>query len=258
VARALPFLAAKFPTHEAYAKASVEEVLGERAVAAKVLEAVWLESTVFLNRGTSFVARPLPVIAQAAPAFGICVADFDGDGNEDIFLAQNFFAVQAEMPRLDAGLGLWLRGNGRGDFTALSAAESGVRIFGEQRGAALADYDGDGRVDLLVGQNGQQTKLFHNSGARPGLRVRLVGPSQNPNAIGAVLRLSDRAGAGAAREVQAGSGYWSQNSAVQVMSAAARAAQLSVRWPGGGVTNLNVQADAREITVTRGDGGNPR
>ena len=257
-ARALPFLGAKFPTHESYAQASVEEILGERAVAAKVLEAAWLESTVFLNRGTTFIARPLPMLAQAAPAFGVCVADFDGDGNEDIFLAQNFFAVQTEMPRLDAGLGLWLRGDGRGDFTAMSAAESGVRIFGEQRGAAVADYDGDGRVDLLVGQNGQQTKLFHNTGARPGLRVRLIGPPQNPNAVGAVLRLTDRAGAGAAREVQAGSGYCSQNSAVQVMSAPAGATQLSVRWPGGGVTNLTVQAEAREITVTRGDGGNPR
>jgi len=166
VARGLPFLAAKFPTHESYGRASVAEILGEQLGAAKVLEAGWLETTVFLNRGTNFIARPLPVLAQAAPAFGVCVGDFDGDGHEDIFLAQNFFAVQTETPRLDAGLGLWLRGNGRGDFTAMSAAESGVRIFGEQRGAALADYDGDGRVDLLVGQNGQRT-MFVSQHTRP-------------------------------------------------------------------------------------------
>ena len=251
VARAMPFLAATFPTHASYGRASVEEILGERLGAAKILEAGWLETTVFLNRGTNFIARPLPLLAQAAPAFGVCVGDFDGDGHEDIFLAQNFFAVQTETPRLDAGLGLWLRGDGHGDFTAMSAAESGVRIFGEQRGAALADYDGDGRVDLLVGQNGQQTKLFRNARARPGLRVRLIGPAQNPSAIGAVLRLSDHSGAGAAREVQAGSGYWSQNSAVQVMYAPAGASQLSIRWPGGGVTNVSVQADARDIIASQ-------
>ena len=257
VARSLPFLAAKFRTHESYGRASVEEILGERLGAAKVLEAGWLETTVFLNRGTNFLARPLPMLAQAAPAFGVCVGDFDGDGHEDIFLAQNFFALQIETPRLDAGLGLWLRGDGHGDFTALSAAESGVRIYGEQRGAALADYDGDGRVDLLVGQNGQQTKLFHNQQARPGLRVRLIGPAQNPAAVGAVLRLSGRSGAGAAREVQAGSGYWSQNSGVQVMYAPAAPAQLSIRWPTGGVTNVNIRADARDITVSQSGGGNP-
>ncbi len=258
VARAMPFLAAKFPTHQSYGRSSVEEILGERWGAAKVLEAAWLETTVFLNRGTNFIARPLPLLAQAAPAFGVCVGDFDGDGHEDIFLAQNFFAVQIEAPRLDAGLGLWLRGNGHGDFTAMSATESGVHIFGEQRGAALADYDGDGRVDLLVGQNGQQTKLFHNTRARPGLRVRLIGPAQNPNAIGAVLRFRDDSGAGAAREVQSGSGYWSQNSAVQVMYAPAGVAKLSIRWPGGELTNLNVRADARDITVSQGAIGNPR
>ncbi len=258
LARTLPLLLASFPTHRAFGQAGMTEILGERLSVAKVLDAAWLETTVFLNRGTNFIARPLPILAQAAPAFGVCVGDFDGDGHEDIFLAQNFFAVPVETPRCDAGVGLWLRGDGHGNFTAMSAAESGVRIFGEQRGAALADYDGDGRVDLLVGQNGQQTKLFHNTRARPGLRVQLIGPAQNPRAIGAVLRLGDLSGAGAAREVQAGSGYWSQNSGVQVMYAPVGAAHLSIRWPGGGVTNLNVQANDRDITVSQSEVENSR
>ena len=51
--------------------------------------------------------------------------------------------------------------------------ESGVIVYGEGRGAAACDYDGDGRVDLAVSQNGAQTKLYHNVAGRPGLRVRL-------------------------------------------------------------------------------------
>ena len=251
LARSLPFLAAKFQTHDSFGHASVEEILGERLGAAKVLEAGWLETTVFLNRGTNFIARPLPMLAQAAPAFGICVGDFDGDGNEDIFLAQNFFAVQREMPRLDAGVGLWLRGNGLGEFTAMSGFETGVRMYGEQRGAALADYDRDGRVDLLVGQNGQQTKLFHNVRARPGLRVRLSGPPGNPQGIGALLRLGDASGLGPAREVQAGSGYWSQSSPVQVMNRPSGFDRLAVRWPGGEVTSVTIAPHAGEIVVSR-------
>jgi hypothetical protein len=56
-----------------------------------VLEASTFDSMVFLNRGDAFEAQPLPVEAQFAPAFGLAVGDFDGDGNEDLFLAQNFF-----------------------------------------------------------------------------------------------------------------------------------------------------------------------
>ena len=249
LSKALPFLRADFPTHQAFGQAGVDEILGRRFGSASVLEAAWLESTVFLNRGTGFVARPLPTLAQTAPAFGVCVGDFDGDGLEDVFLAQNFFPVRVETPRHDAGLGLWLRGDGRGNFAPVSASESGVRVFGEQRGAALADYDGDGRIDLLVGQNAGPAKLFHNLTAQPGLRVRVSGPPGNPDGVGAVLRLKFGERLGPAREIHAGSGYWSQDSAVQVMGGAGRPTQITVLWPAGTSTTTDVPSEAREITV---------
>src|SRR6185369_7369252 len=149
------------------------------------LEATWLESTVFLNRGDRFEAHVLPVEAQMAPAFAVCAGDLDGDGHEDLLLSQNFFAVQPETPRYDAGRGLWLRGDGRGGFTAVPGQESGILVYGEQRGAAFSDYDADGRVDLVVTQNGAATKLYRNAGAKPGLRIRLTGPPANPSAVGA-------------------------------------------------------------------------
>jgi len=62
-------------------------------------------------------------------------------------------------------------------------------------------------VDLVVPQNGAETKLYKNVGARPGLRVRLRGQSYNPDGIGATLRLVSRETLGPAREVHAGSGY---------------------------------------------------
>jgi hypothetical protein len=54
---------------------------------------------------------------------------------------------------------------------------------------------------------------------------------------------------GPAREVHAGSGYWSQDSAVQVLAAAEPITQLWVRWPGGRVETVEVPAAAREIGV---------
>ena len=101
------------------------------------------------------------------------MGDADGDGNEDVYLAQNFFAVNPDMTRCDGGRGLWLKGDGKGNLTAVR--ESGVKVYGEQRGAAVGDYDEDGRLDLVVGQNGAETKVYRNVGGREGLRVRVKG-----------------------------------------------------------------------------------
>jgi hypothetical protein len=122
-------------------------------------------------------------------------------------------------------------------------------IYGEQRGAALCDYDGDGRTDLAISQNSAQTKLYHNTGARPGLRVRLIGPPGNPTGVGAILRLVAGQKIGPAREVHAGCGYWSQDSAVQVLAISEAVTQLWVRWPGGREQMVGVPPGAREIAV---------
>ena len=227
----------------------MQEILGERVGHASELTARTLDSMVFLNRGGRFEARPLPVEAQFAPAFAVCVGDYDGDGNEDVFLSQNFFDVEVETSRYDAGRGLWLRGDGRGHFRSVPGQDSGIQVYGEQRGAALCDYDDDGRVDLVVTQNSGETKLYHNEGARSGLRVRLKGPPGNLNGIGAVERLKCGQRQGPAREMHAGSGYWSQDSVVQVLAAPEKPTQLSVRWPGGKITSIDLPSGAREIQV---------
>jgi len=238
LSRGLPWLLEKFGSYEAFGRATIEQALGDRGREAKYLEANWLESTLFLNRGERFEARPLPIEAQMSPAFAVCVADFDSDGNEDVFLSQNFFGTRSETSRYDAGRGLLLRGDGRGGFTAVDGQESGLLIYGEQRGAAAGDYDGDGRVDLVVTQVGGETKLYHNEGARPGLRVRIQG-----QAVGAVLRLKIGDKSGPAREIH--------QDVVQVMTANGTPTAVQVRWPGGKVTETQVPAGAREITVAR-------
>jgi hypothetical protein len=132
---------------------------------------------------------------------------------------------------------------------AVPGQESGVQVYGEQRGAAVADFDHDGRIDLVVTQNAAPTRLFRNVRAKPGLRVRLSGPTGNPWGIGAQLRLKQGEQMGPVREIHGGAGYWSQDSVVQVLAAPQTPAQLWVRWPGGKTLTVDLPAGASDIQV---------
>ena len=246
VAAALPYLSGRYSSFRKFGEASISEILRDQASSAQELQANWLETTVFLNRGDHFEAHALPTEAQLSPAFGVCVADIDNDGNDDVFLGQNFFPNEAETGRDDAGRGLWLRGNGKGGFTGLSAVESGVRIYGEQRGAAVADFDHDGRMDLCVGQNGAPVSLFRNTGGPAGIRVRLQGPRGNPTGVGAQVLCSH---CRAIREVHAGAGYWSQDSATLIFPKPGRSSDITVRWPGGVVTKITIEPGQTEVVI---------
>jgi hypothetical protein len=247
--RAMPTIRMRVLNHEEYSRSSVQKIIGPKLKLAGELRANGLAHTVFLNRGDRFEAVEMPREAQFSPAFYVGVADFDGDGHEDVFMSQNFFASQMETSRSDAGRGLWLKGDGTGSLAPVSGQDSGVKVYGEQRGAGLSDYDGDGRVDLVVSQNGASTKLYHNIGAKAGLRVRLAGPIGNRNGVGATIRLVYEDGYGPAREVHLGSGYWSQDSMVQVMGLRDQAKGVWVRWPGGDTTNVPLPEGASDVTV---------
>jgi hypothetical protein len=83
----------------------------------------------------------------------------------------------------------------------------------------------------------------------PPITVRLIGPPGNPNAVGARLRLQKETFKGPVRETHAGSGYWSQDGAVQVLGLPESPTQLWVRWPGGKITTNDVPPATREIEV---------
>jgi len=236
-------------TGAVFGRTTLDDLIGVLDTATR-LESHELRHTVFVNTPDGFEASPLPPSAQVAPAFGVAVGDLDGDGREDVVLAHNFFGGRPGVPRWDAGRSLWLRGLGDGRFEPVPGHASGIRVYGDARGVALADYDRDRRVDIAVGVNGAATRLFHNRGAAPGLRITLEGPPENPEGIGAVLRIEYEDGSlGPAREIRSGGGYWSRDEAAQTLGLRDAPASLHVRWPGGAQSVEDLSNGAVELRV---------
>jgi enediyne biosynthesis protein E4 len=201
---AMPKLKQKFPTYEQFAKATLTQVYGDKLDKALKLEANTLGSGVFVNDGGKFTFQPFDRLAQVSPVFGIAVADFNGDGVTDVFLAQNFHSPQIETGHYDGGLGQLMQGTGSGKLEPVPADMSGLVIPQDAKSATVADLNGDGKPDLLIGVNSGTYRAFHNqtsSGA-----YEAVGPL----APGSLVSYSI-GGKPRIHEYHAGSGYLSQN-----------------------------------------------
>jgi hypothetical protein len=229
----IKYLSKTIPTFAEFGGSDLREIIGPGLDGASRVRATVLEHMLFLNNGKGFESHALPIEAQFSPAFSAVVADMDNDGHDDIFLSQNFFAYQVETSRSDAGRGLWLSGDGAGNLRTVPGHKSGVLIHGEQRGTAVADINDDGRIDLLVSQNGANLALFKNQGRKKGIKIFLKGGSESPSFIGSKLQIKYEDRMGPIREIQLGSGYWSQNSWNQIIGLGEDAVSLIIEFPDG-------------------------
>ena len=151
LAYAFPWLTRKFPTFKAYANATVEEIFGaEKLAIVQKLTATELASGVFIQQPNgTFEFQSLPRYAQIAPINAIVARDLDADGQLDLYCVGNNFSPEPNTGRFDGSLGVLLKGNGKGAFTPLTPAQSGLSVKGDARAAAAIPL-GSARTTALV------------------------------------------------------------------------------------------------------------
>ena len=101
-------------------------------------------------------------MAQVSPLQSIVVRDFDGDGHVDIYAVQNSYAPTSSVGRFDGGLSVLLRGDGRGGFTWIEPAASGLVVPGDAKSVVAWDRT-EGGPAILVTRNNDTPLLFHRN-----------------------------------------------------------------------------------------------
>jgi hypothetical protein len=159
---AFPWLTKKFPTFKAYAKATVSDIFGaEKLAAVQKLTATELASGVFVQQSNgTFNFQPLPHYAQIAPINAIVARDLDGDAHIDLYCVGNNFGPEPNTGRFDGGLGVLLKGNGKGEFAPLTPAESGLSVTGDARAAAAIPLGSTKQTALVVARCEGPVLLF--------------------------------------------------------------------------------------------------
>lgn len=149
----MPPLKKKFVFYSDYGKATMEDVFpASELKQAMQYEAKTFATTWFENQDGKFVAHQLPTEAQFAPVNSILVEDFDGDGNVDLLLAGNSDSPDVETGRYDAANGVFLRGNGSGDFAVVPNLETGFWATKEARDLEKVRL-ANGQTLILIANN---------------------------------------------------------------------------------------------------------
>ena len=193
--------------------------------------------------------------------FGCFFFDFDLDGWLDIFAANGHIddevervqsrVTYAQRPQL-------FRNLEQGDFEEIIAGDgSALQRPMVGRGAAYADFDHDGDLDVLVTANGGPARLLRNDGGNANhvLRIRTVGTTSNRDGIGARVEVT-AGGDTRWQTVKTGSSYLSQSELTLTfgLGPAPTISTVCVAWPSGQVDTLDAVDADQTITIEEGTG----
>jgi hypothetical protein len=215
----------------------------------------WTETgEVFLDESPRSGVGPTSLLSLT---FGLFFFDADLDGRMDLFLANGHVEpsiqqVQKDVAYKEAPI-LYVN-RGKDTFAVATAEGLGVPLVA--RGAAYADLDGDGDLDVVVVENGGPARVFLNRLDRPqqSVRVRLVGTGKsNRDAIGARVTATV-GGRTLTQQVSGGQSYLSapEKALTFGLGGSPKIDTLEIRWPDGTVENYRDLPGGTPVVITQG------
>ena len=171
--------------------------------------------------------------------WGTFFFDYDNDGKLDLFIANGHTFQRRDAPQFlapETGQLFWNQGVGHGFYDVSAASGEYFRTPYVGRGAAYADYDNDGDLDVVVVNHDGPAVLLRNDGGNRAhwLKVKLEGRRSNRTAVGAKIRLVAEHTT-QVREVGDQASYLSQNDLTEHfgLGTIAQVDSLVVIWPSG-------------------------
>ncbi len=149
----------KYATYKSYGSATMDDLWSkadrEDAIIMHVND---MSSSYIENKGNGqFTIKPLPLEAQVAPVYGMVSEDVDGDENADLLIVGNDYGIEPYSGRHDAFMGLFMKGDGKGNFNPASIAQSGFFVKGDAKG--LAKIHTAKNEDLIIATQNQDSLL---------------------------------------------------------------------------------------------------
>jgi len=128
----VPAIKVQYKDYESFSTATLEDIYTKTDLDKSLHYKVKSFASVYLeNDNGKFLLHQLPNPAQVSNINQILIRDFDNDTNLDIVIAGNLHMTEVETPRNDAGIGLFLKGDGKGNFEPVLGRESGLNISGD-------------------------------------------------------------------------------------------------------------------------------
>ena len=190
-------------------------------------------------------------------SFGLFFFDYDLDGREDIFVANGH--IEPDINRIQpqvvyAQIPLVFHNEGNDRFRETGKELGFTRKF-VARGAAYADIDNDGALDILLTANGGPAHLFHNVGGsrNNAIRIKTVGTRSNRDGIGAEVRVHSGSGDNW-QTVHSGSSYCSQSELTLTfgLGQETEVSSVEINWPSGQHDTLKNLKANNSYTIEEG------